>query len=180
MNTRISFRALVRSYRIWVALLAVPLLVNGMLWACVVAPQRAKLRAWRETQVDATLKPKFEALLAQSGQLVRDWSLGTVTREDPSAVMQTVQRLADLHRVVVTEMKMEGHSAKVAEHAVAGLSAMPVQLEVTGRFGKLARWISDVESHPGLEVDAWTITPGAKPDDPHHLMITMNAFLRDI
>ena len=179
MSTRVSLKTFVRAYGMWVALLAIPLIVNGALWKFLVVPQRAELRAWRETQVIAELRPKLESLLTQSGQMLTDVSRTSFTQQDPSAVMQAVKRLAGLHHVQVKEVRMAGQEVTSGGTTIPGFSTMPMELSVSGRFSKLAQWISDVEGQSGLQVDSWTMTPGTGPSDPHQLSVKLTAFLRE-
>jgi hypothetical protein len=195
MNARLNIQVLIRSYGLWVGLLAIPLIVNSAIWMSSVVPQQAKLQEWRDTQALTELMPKLNGLLRESYQLVMGRKHTNFTREDPSVVMQTVQRLAEAHRVQIKELQTKGQQAKgrqkkgpmivkgetiaQAKGVLSGFSTMALNLEVTGHFNKLAHWISDIEAQSGLQVDSWTLTPGEAPNTPHQLTVTLTAFLRD-
>lgn len=180
MNTRLSFRILLQSYGRWVLVFAVPLLVNVLLWQALVEPQRASVKNARDAQTIATLKPKLEALTIESRQLRAKSGQTAFAQDDPSSVMQMVQRLASRHRVVVKELSSRGQSEKKSSRSIAGYSTVPVDLQVTGRFNQLAHWISAVESQPGLQVESWTLSPGKDAADATSLTIALTAFLRNI
>ncbi len=150
----------------WLALLTLPLLVNAGLWLTVVRPQRAALQTARNAQAVTTLKPKLQALVADSDHVMTDLERTDFTSDDPTKVTQAVQQLAGVHRLHVKTITTTGAQdvsivKKVMPHAtapsVAGLSTLPIDVEVTGSFGKLAHWVSDLETQSGLQVDSWVM-----------------------
>ena len=185
MNTRVSLQTVIRSYGIWIALLAVPLVVNGVIWTTMVVPQRTQLTAWRDTQRLTKIKPTLESALSESHRMLVDVERTGFASDDPSAVMQAVQRLAGLHRVQIKEVSAQGQqartaqTAKSADHSIPGFAAMPMDLQVTGHFSKLGRWISAVEAQSGLQIDSLAITAGKEPGEPHQLTVHLTAFLRE-
>ena len=70
-------------------------------------------------------------------------------------------------------------SEKNAAVRVPGFSAMPIRLELEGSFGKLTRWMSDVESQYGFQVDSWEITGSKELGQPALMNVQVTAFLRD-
>ena len=162
----------------WIALMAIPLVVNSVAWVTLVVPQRRELEVWRETQTVTELKPKLESLLAESHQMVTDWRRTAFTNDDPSAVMQAIQRLAGQHHVQIKELSASqaavGHTAPLGSTS----SVMPLELEVTGRFSQLAHWISDVEAQAGLQIDSWKLSSEEGADQFRRLTIKMSAFLQ--
>ena len=189
MNTRVSLQTVIRSYGLWVALLAVPLVVNGIIWTTTVIPQQAQLAAWRDTQRLATVKPALESALSESHRMLVDVERTGFASDDPSSVMQAVQRLAGLHRVQIKEVSAQGQQARArqgkdqvaraADRSIPGFAAMPMDLQVSGHFSKLGRWISDVEAQSGLQIESLAITAGKEPGEPHQLTIHLTAFLRE-
>ena len=177
MNTRFSLRILLQSYGRWALVFAVPLLVNLAIWRVLVEPQRASVRNARDAQAIATLKPKLEALTTESRQLRATTGQSAFASNDPSSVMQMIQRLAAKHHVAVKELSSKGQSEK-SGRAIAGYATVPVDLQVSGRFNQLAHWISAVESQPGLQVESWTLTPGKDAADATSLTVALTAFLR--
>ena len=179
MNTRISLRIVLQSYGRWALVFAVPLAANLLLWRVLVEPQRASVRNARDAQAIATLKPKLEALTNESRQLRAKSGQTAFTQDDPSSVMQMVQRLAARHKVAVKELSSKGQTEKTPGRSIAGYSTVPIDLQVSGRFNQLAHWISAVESQPGLQVESWTLAPGKDAADPTSLTVVLTAFLRN-
>ena len=180
MNARPSLRMPLRSYGPWLAVVAIPLAVNVVVWRALVVPQQASLRAWRNTRVLTELQPKLAALLSQAHQTLAEWQRTSFASDDPSAVMQVVRQLAGRHHIDVHQLDVSGDSAApAAEHgALPVKGTVPIKFEATGRFNHLARWISDVERQSGLQVDAWELTPSTAADESCRLTVTMTALLQ--
>jgi len=158
---------------------AIPLAVNIAVWRVLVVPQQASLRAWRNTRVLTELQPKLAALLSQAHQTLAEWQRTSFASNDPSAVMQAVRQLAGRHHVEVRELNVSGAAAPTAEHgALPVKGTVPIEFEATGRFNRLARWMSDVERQSGLQVDAWELTPATAADQSCRLTVKMTAFLQ--
>ena len=178
---RISVRILMQSYGRWALVFAVPLLANLLLWRVLVEPQRASVGNARDAQAIATLKPQLESLTNQSRQLRAQSgqsAQSAFAQDDPSSVMQMVQRLAARHHVAVKELTSKGQTEKTPGRSIAGYSTVPLDLQVSGRFNQLARWMSAVESQPGLQVESWTLSPGKDAADATTLTVALSAFLR--
>ena len=171
MEMRWSVRALMAQYGRWLGLLAAPLLVNAFVWAVVVRPHQRQLAAWRRTTTIAALKPQLEALLVEGHRMAMDWTRTGFSSDDPTAVTQAIQRLGERHHVRINALSVEG------AHEDAGGSTVAVGLEALGNFGKLSRWMSEVEAQSGLQIESWTLTPETAPDRPHRLAVSLTAFL---
>jgi len=173
-----------RSAGLVAAVVLAPLCVNGLISAAVVSPQQAALRNWQDTKVLADLKPRFESLLTESHHLLMDWDRTGFTKDDPAAITQAIDRLAGAHHVELVNIstKTQGVAGAVKEKAprqMAGMSTMVIEVQLAGRFSKLAHWISDAETYAGLQIDSWTFASGGKPGEPHRLTVQMTAFLRN-
>jgi len=173
-NPRQSFKG----YVPWVALLLAPLVLNGVVWSVFVHPRQRQVARWQDAHTLAALKPKLDALLTQSHDALMEWDRTDFTSEDPSAVTQTIERLARLHRVQLGQVNAKPGEASEHAHAPKGMTASSLTVDVTGRFGKLAQWMSDLERQSGLQVESWTLAAGDKPGDPHKLTVNVTAFLR--
>ena len=174
MSGRVSLRLLIRSYAGWVVLLGLPLALNVVMWRTLVVSQQRQLEAWQGEQRLSELKPKLTALLAESRGMVNELERTRVTRDDPSVVMQVLQRLAERHRVQIKELSAQGQRS---ETPASGASSVPLDLQVTGRFTKLAHWMSDLEAQPDVQIDSWTLEPSKDLDVPHQLTVHLTAFL---
>ena len=182
MERRMSPRALISRSGRWVALLVLPLIVNGLVWRGMVAPAREELRAWRDTQVLADIQPTFAALLTHSEQMITAWERRGFSQEDPDAAMQQLQRLGGRHHVHITQISAIGQRTLAPTGQTTSLlptvSTIPLELAVTGTFGQLARWISDVEAQPGLQIDSWTLEPDKEVGQLDRFTVHLSAFLR--
>ena len=178
MGSRFDPRTLIRSAAFWIALGALPVLLNVSIWKTFVVPQQAQLGAWREAQALITLKPKLASLVTESHQLAMAWDRTAFRADDPAAVTQRIQRLAGQHGVQIKEMATQGQ-AKDHERIVPGFSTLPLDLEVTGSFSKIARWMNAVESQSCLQMDSWILTPDKEAGRASHLSVSLTAFLRE-
>lgn len=183
MTSWLDSQTLMKRYGIGAAILILPLLVNGFLWKSFTLPQQARLREWREKRLFIELKPKLEAVLGESRQLLIGWEKASFVREDPAAAIQAIQRLVGRHRVEIKEIRAEEdeslrQDAKQAQRATPGFSTMSLNLAVTGSFDRLARWISGVEAQPGLQINSWELESGEESNQPHSFTGDITVFLR--
>ena len=153
-----------------VALVAAPLVINLAVGMLLVAPAQRRVEAEQSGRTLTELTPRLESLLRRSHQLLTSWDRTGRTGDDPAASTALLERLADQHRLQLT--KLSGRQAR-SEGTSASASMMPVEVEVAGRFGKLARWLSEVESQSGLQVEAWTVTAGG-PNEPARLAVKLS------
>ncbi len=166
---KINSRKLARFYGSWLAFVAAPLIINGLVWKSYVVPQQATLHAWRDAQAVAESRPKLKTLLSESYQLRLNWGKASFTKDYPS-VMQVIQRSAGTHSVQVKETRMKGQQSQGDTEK----QTIPLELEVTGSFSKLARWMSDIESQYGFRVDSWTLEKSSEASP--QLSVRMTVF----
>ena len=103
-----NFREPKKCFTFWAIFIAVPILVNVLIWKSWALPATARLRAGEEIQKMTVLKPKLEALLTQTHQLFGGWEKSVFTQDDPSRAMQVIQRLGTLSRVDIKEIRSKG------------------------------------------------------------------------
>ena len=161
MNPLDTRRSVVRSYGKWALVLAVPPLVNCAIWVTLVIPQHRQEQSRRSMRMMTELKPKLDTLLDTSSRLVTAAKQSWRDSKDHSAAIQLVQRLADRQHVRLSTLK-------------AGGKAAALDVEASGRFSKLARWLGDVEAQPGLLIESWNITPGEQPGEPAHATVKLS------
>ena len=181
-----------RRFSPWPELLLIPLAINGMAWGLLYSPAKKRLQTWREVQALVEEKPRLEQLLRESHEIQATWEPTLFSKGNPSEVVEAIQKLAGLHGVEIASIHTQndaaapksgkksmgaGHGRDAAQR-VPGFSTMAVHLELVGGFGKLARWVSDVESQYGLQIDAWTINGGKDPGQPSRMTLQMTAFLK--
>ena len=155
----------------WAVLLAVPLLLNLLLYAGLVRPLHAQISASRQARLLSTLKPVLESTVEKSARMLTAWRLTSFSPTDPSAVMQTVQQLANTHGVQIAALNSETRTE-------AGATTMPLDLQVSGRFSRLAHWMGDLETRLGFRIESWALSSGHGPHEPQQLAVKLTAFLR--
>jgi type II secretory pathway component PulM len=163
---------LLRRSRTIALVIATPLVANAAVWTLVVQPQHAKTQAARDAHAVAEFRPKLQGLLADTRAAVADPQRGTFSASDSTRVVETVRRLAGDHRVTLGEVEAAAPGAKDG-----ATLPMPVSVRATGSFGKLARWLSDLEAHPGLQIEELSITPETSGSQSV-AALTLTAFLR--
>ena len=89
-----------------------------------------------------------------------------------------VQQSAERYGLQVNKISVQERGEWQGRGSVSGLSPLSLELDVTGNFGKVARWMSDLETQSGMQIDSWTLTAGADPGEPHKLGIKLTAFVR--
>ena len=146
MNNRFTVQTFTRVYGKWVVLFAIPLVVNVALWAIYVSPQKKQLENVRRNDAMYTLVPKAERLLKESHQATVAWERSGPPRGDASTAIQSIRRLADQHSVQLRELAAE-----------RGSNSPLVNVQASGRFSRLALWLSAMERQPGLQVESWSV-----------------------
>ena len=174
MKASFNLSTLLRSGGPWILFIAAPLIVNGMIWKGFVVPQRTQLLAWHDAKSLIGLKPKLKELLAESRRIRMEWAGSAFSKKDYAGVMQTIQQSAGRYGVQVTETRTKGAAV---QQETAGQSATPLELEVTGSFSKLARWMSDVETQEGFQIDSWTLKRALEQNPQSQLSVKMTVFL---
>ena len=164
-------RTALRRVLSWALVLSLPLAVNLAVWRGLLVPQQRHRHTIRQALVATEVQPTLESALTGGHRILAAWKATGFSASDPAAVMQEIQRLAGRHGLRIKEL----HGGP--EQMGAG-TTMPLELEVTGRFSKLAHWLSDVESRAGLQIDTWMLTPGSEPGGQHRLTIKLTADLR--
>lgn len=174
-------RQFFKHYGNQLGILTIPLLINLSVLVVLVMPQQASLAQWRQAQSLKQLKPNLEALLAKSDRAIQNWQRTGFTAADPAAVTQTVKRLADQCHIQVQELSTSSQHGRNDESAktkiVHGFTTMPLELEATGSFNKLARWMGEIEAVSGLQIENWTLG-GGESGKPHRLTIKLTAWLK--
>ena len=158
-----------RTISIGLVVIAVPLIANGLVAATFVAPQKAKLQAWRDAQTLAAVKPKLKELLTESHRVKIEQLETGVMLQDAQGAMQALQKSAGRNSVQIVETKLPGQGAQSE-------GTIPLELEVTGAFNKLARWMSEVESQHTFQINSWTLA-SAQQSQTLRLSIKMVAFV---
>ena len=150
-----------------------PLAVNLFLYAVIVRPARNKVVAKRQAHMLSQSKPRLESALADSSRLLAAWQRDGFSASDPSLVMQTLQQLAVTHKIRLSALNS-------AAQTPGSATSMPVELTASGRFGRLAHWMGDVETRSGFQIESWTVSTGNQNahDDEQQLTIKLTAFLQ--
>ena len=171
MTSGMRQRETARSLGRKVALLALPLALNLVIYAGAVQPLQAKVTTSHQVRLLNALKPALESSLTESSQILAAWRRSGFSTSDPSAVMQMLRQLAATHGVHIATLDSGAQTT-------AGGTSMPLELEVSGRFGRLAHWLGDLETRSGFRIESWAFARGQEARDPERLTIKLTALLR--
>ncbi len=160
-----------RSIVLWTALLAAPLAINLALYAGAVKPLQLSVAHAQTARELTSMKPALEASLAGGHEILTAWRRSGFSSANPAAVMQALQQLATTHGV---------HVVKLDSGTLAAGSAptLPVELVLTGRYGRLAHWLEAVESRPSFRIASWSLAAGEDAQSPEQLTVKLTALLR--
>ena len=165
-------RGTLRSLGRRAALLAVPLALNLVIYAGAVRPLQASVTTSRQARRLNTLRPALESAVTESSHILALWRRTGFSASDPSAVMETLRQLATTHGVHIATLDSGAQTT-------AGGTSMPLELEVSGRFGRLAHWLGDLETRSGFRIESWAFARnGQEARDPERLTIKLTALLR--
>ena len=155
-----------------IAVLALPLALNLVIYAGVVRPLQARVTTSHQARQLNTLRPALESAVAESSHILALWRRTGFSTSDPSAVMQTLRQLAATHGVRIATLDSGAQTT-------ADGTSMPLELEVSGRFGRLAHWMGDLETRPAFRIESWTFARGTQEArDAEQLTIKLTALLR--
>ena len=176
--------AMIKRAGLWTALLVFPWTVNLFTWNQLSLPQLNQLKVWRERTSLTELKPKMEAAIEGARPLLIDWERTCFMKEDPSAAIQVIERLARQHRIEIKEIRANDQSAfgvKDSKQAdsLPGFLALPVTVEAQGGFDALSRWVSELEGYPSLRIDTASFASGKASNQPHSLILHLTAYLSE-
>lgn len=174
MNRKLTLQSFASAYGKWIVLFALPLVVNVVLWMAYVAPQTQRLDTAKRKDAMLTLVPRVETLLKDSRNAIVAWERSGLRGGDATAALQALRRLADKHRVQLGELASNRAGARGGRDRSA--QTPTVKVEATGRYSRLARWLSAVERQAGLQVESWSIVP-----DGDELLLTaeVTAIMKD-
>lgn len=183
MGTWSNFLPLARRYGPAALLLTLPLIVNSVIWGNLTVPQREKLQEWRDQQRFIELKPKFEAVLLESQKTLGHWEQTSFSKEDPSAAMETIERLAGHHRLEIKgihlrEKESNQPGAEQTKQDNPFFTTMSLNLNVAGSFDRLARWVNDIEAQSGLRIDSWKLASATASKQTPRLDVNITVFLK--
>ena len=154
-----------RSLAACVGLAIVPVALNLAIWRGWLVPKQARVRLLQEASVAASAKPELASLLKDSQGLAAQWKGANLGERDAFSATRRVEQIAASKRVTIMTI-----SAKPGQQG-----SVPIEVEATGRFNPLARWLAELEAQAGLQVDEWSFAPPDKPGQPERLKIELTA-----
>lgn len=173
----------------WLKLALIPLAVNLVLWQLLYIPRRAALRGWQQTGILLETRPKIEVLLKESRESMVSWEPTRFSRKNPSAAAEVIQQLAGRYDLYVHKLQTQeaslarkGKPAAASKNAPAkiqGFSTMSISLDLRGSFSQMVRWISDLESQYGFQIDSWQIIGSSELSQPTQMTVQVTALLGD-
>lgn len=165
-----EFQAALMNARPWIILFAVPLAVNLLLWNIFVLPEQGRLGGWAELERLDGFKPKLESRLMESQTLLAsEKHSGFKAGGSTTEVLDEIERLAKENHVAIQTSRVEGEKSNMPS----------IELNVLGNFDKLARWTSEVEATPGLQVNSWSLISSKEPNSPHKLSINLLVLFKE-
>ena len=182
MGTWSNFLPLLRRYGPTALVLTLPLIINSLIWRQLTIPQQVKLQEWRDQQRFVELKPKFEAVLLEAQKTLGHWEQTSFSKEDPSAAMETIERLAGHHRLEIKgihlrEQEPARPGAEQTKQDSSFFTTMSLNLNVAGSFDRLARWMNDIEAQSGLRIDSWKLASATVSKQTPRLDVDITVFL---
>ena len=163
-----------KTARLWIGIFLVPLLFNAFVRFAIFGPLQKRLGFLQTKYAFVQDRPRLEAALQESDRILQDWEQGVFPAGDSTAVNAAVERLAKQCRIQVAEVKTK----PAGQSSVPGISVQALDVELLGSFHRLARWVSDVEAHPGFQIESFTIAPGKESDLSVQLTSKMTALMR--
>ena len=158
--------------RLFTLLLVVPLTVNAVVWGIFCAPLQLKLHKLQNLDAAIENRPELEKLIQQSNEMLNTGKESGSTKSGAALVSPAVQRLAAKHRLQLKEIR----ESKPAG-SPSGPSIRLLEISASGRFSKLALWMSDLENSPGFIVDSCRFESDSTPAGTCSLTLKVTAAL---
>ena len=175
-----DLRPLMKKYGVWMAFAGIPIFANVFLWQTLCVPLHQKLGQLKNTESLLRLKPEVESLLDQSGGLLAAWERNGFSDQNPTGVVKEVQKLAGDHRVQIKQVSMNDSEIGAVENTSSAFTKTSITLEVVGSYNKLARWLSAIESKPGVKIGSWSLARSGEGNQTSRLNLNMEVLLKNV
>jgi type II secretory pathway component PulM len=134
--------------RLLVLTLVAPLAINAVVWSAVLTPLQANLQRLRNLEAATEMRPQLEKMIRESDGILQTWSTTSFGRDDVAAVSPAIRRSAARQHLTLTDIKESSGGM------FTGPNVRSLEVQASGRFNKLARWMSDLEKGAGFVVDS--------------------------
>ena len=181
-----GLQPLMKKYGVWMAFAGIPIFANVFLWQTLCVPLHQKLGQLKNTESLLRLKPEVESLLDQSGGLLAAWERNGFSDQNPTGVVKEAQKLAGDHRVQIKQVSMSDSEAPsdskigAVENTSSAFTKTSITLEVVGSYNKLARWLSAIESKPGVKISSWSLARSGEGNQTSRLNLNMEVLLKNV
>ena len=143
----------------------VPMVINLLVLNAFVEPLKKKVAGLRSLAELVELKPRMEALISGSNELMSRRIVKGLLANDSGVVLKEVRELAKVHKIEVRELHIQNPETapqgatpdKVLEST--GFKKVSLSLDMTGSYAKIARWLASLDQKMEIRVDDFTMTP---------------------
>ena len=125
-----------------------PIGINLFVFYSFVEPLKKKAAHLNSFTARAELKPRLEALIAESNKVMMPKVEGNLSVKDVGAILMEIRDMAKIHKVEVKDLRPRGSKTapgastdKTFDEALvaAGFKKVYLSLDVTGSYGGIAR-----------------------------------------
>ena len=156
----------------WLLITVVPAAVNLLIWEIGVVPAQKKLAAVREMTALVEIKPRLEALVSQSDQILSKQSQGSPITGDIASVVQWIQGSAKAQGIQIEEINKNNPEDPAA-------ARIPVEFKVTGGYFRLTHWLTALEKNPDIRMDHCSLGPASAPGANNRMDLTVQILSRN-
>lgn len=149
-------------------LLLVPLVVNFLVFQFFLKPRRQEVKNLQGLTSLVKLKPRIEALIAESNELMAQKVAKVEPGRDVNPVLKEIRGLAREHKVEVRELRVRtetgGGKAGAQGTEVAGYKKVSVSMDMAGNYSRIARWLAALDRKMEIRVEDFTLEPSSAGD----------------
>ena len=167
LGTPAAPRSIVNGKRValYGILIIAPLVLNGLIWNGLVRPERRTLKKLVTVVKLKELKPRLETLLAQSESVFRRWEVAGLTEAMGEIRQSAKANLVQIKNVdsSISHLMAPAGGAREPDGYARRFIQIPINVDATGSYSRLTRWMDLIEEKTYFTVDSWILKPPAEP-----------------
>jgi hypothetical protein len=144
----------------------IPIVINLLALHAFVEPLKKKVADLGSLAALVELKPRMEALIAESNELMAQRVVKSLLSNDAGVALTEIRELAKIHKLEVKELHIKNAettqgSPRDKALEAAGFKKIELSLDITGHYSKIARWLASLDQKMAIRVDDFTLTPSS-------------------
>lgn len=147
-----------KPYLAGAAVILAPFFIQLMMWNGFAQPPRQKVMELKNVEKLFELRTQLQEVTREGRELFKKWGDASFKESNPSDILKLVQDLARLEGVLIKQVRISYENTNKGKKGNPGdVLKVPVTLDVSGNYHKLAQWVSRIENRSELEITNWSL-----------------------